>query len=61
MRVLVKMKAVFYVLYYRCKHYRTHEVFLAKDRNGLYVGARRHHQSPKNVFHLDLKRITQET
>lgn len=56
MRILTKIKISFYLLYYRLARWRTHEVFLAKDPHGqLYIGARKHGQSPKNVFHLNLK------
>ena len=56
MRILTKIKISFYLLYYRLARWRTHEVFLAKDPHGhFYIGARKYGQSPKNVFHLNLK------
>ena len=56
MQILMKIKVLCYLLYYRLARWRTHEVFLAKDPHGhLYIGARKHGQSPKNWFHLNLK------
>ena len=56
MQILMKIKVLSYLFYYRLARWRTHEVFLAKAPHGqLYIGARRHGQSPKNVFHLNLK------
>ena len=56
MHILMKIKVLFYLFYYRLARWRTHEVFLSKDPHGhLYIGARKHGQSPKNRFHLNLK------
>ena len=55
-----KIKVLCYLFYYRLTRWRTHEVFLSEDPHGqLYIGARKHGQSPKNLFHLNLRSFGQ--
>ena len=50
--------------YYKLLKWRTHQVFIVqyhcqnRNREQLYIGARRHGQSPKNLFHLNLRDLT---
>ena len=54
MKITWKMK--FWLIYYKLLKWRTHDVFFEEYPKGyLYIGARKYGQSPKNLFHLNLK------
>ena len=58
-KVTLRMKLT--CLYYRLMRWRTHDVFIVQyycdnyQTERLYIGARRHGQSAKNLYHINLR------
>ena len=58
-KITIRMRL--WCLYYKLLKWRTHEVFIGRMKmrgsfpDKIYIGARRYGQSPKNVFHVNLR------